>query len=66
MECALLTMHKAIDIEERSDYYEFRGRLYKQQKKSKLSLADFDKAIELDPKNEIAIQNREFLLREQF
>lgn len=62
---ALADINRAIELNNKSDYYMTRALIYKSLKITEKSLNDFNKAIELNPKNGFAYINRGYLKREQ-
>ena len=56
---------KAISLTNRAAFYSNRGNSYKDQKKTELALKDYEKAIQINPKNAIAYYNRGLLYQEQ-
>ena len=58
-------INKAIDIAPRAAFYNNRGILYAEQKKWDLALADFNKAIQINPNHASAYNNRGIFYNEQ-
>ena len=62
---AELAINKAIEIVPRAAFHINRGKLYHEQKKWKLALADYNKAIQINPNFTQAYYNRGLLYQQQ-
>jgi tetratricopeptide (TPR) repeat protein/S1-C subfamily serine protease len=62
---ALPAINRAIALAPRAAWYLNRGVLYKEQQKPDLALADYSKAIEINPRYVAAYNNRGVLYKEQ-
>jgi len=58
-------INEAIKIAPRSVFYNNRGIIYKEQKKWELALADYNKAIQINPNDAEAYNNRGIIYEEQ-
>ena len=56
---------KAIELSPRAAFYNNRGNLYKNQGKAELALADYNRALDLNPKYADAYNNRGLLYSDQ-
>ena len=62
---AITAYDKAIKISPRATFYGRRGMIYDQQKEAELALADFDRAVQLNPNHAYAHNNRGHFYQKQ-
>ncbi|MEG3440422.1 tetratricopeptide repeat-containing serine protease family protein, partial [Pannus brasiliensis CCIBt3594] len=62
---SLQAIERALALAPRSAWYNNRGYLYHQQQKTDLALADYNKAIDMNPRFAMAYNNRGYLYYQQ-
>ena len=65
LEEAIVAYNRAIEISPRAAFYNNRANLYKEQGEVQLALADYQKALEINPNNANAYNNRANLYQQQ-